>query len=87
MSIINKLFGTHSERELKRIEPIIKKIESYREEMGKLTDDELRGKTTEFKKRLADGATLDSLLPEAYAVVREGAKRVLNQEHRRDENR
>ncbi len=83
MSIINKLFGTHSERELKRIEPIVKKIESYREEMGKLTDDELRGKTTEFKKRLADGATLDSLLPEAYAVVREGAKRVLNQEHYR----
>ena len=83
MSIINKLFGTHSERELKRIEPIVKKIEGYRESMGALTDEELRGKTAEFKKRLADGATLDDLLPEAYAVVREGAKRVLNQEHYR----
>ena len=74
MNIIDKVFGTHSERELKRIEPIVKKIESYREAMGKLTDEELRGKTTEFKKRL---------LPEAYATVREAAKRVLNQEHYR----
>ncbi|MBO5146824.1 MAG: preprotein translocase subunit SecA [Lachnospiraceae bacterium] len=83
MSIIEKVFGTHSERELKRIEPIVKKIESYREEMGKLTDDELRGKTAEFKKRVAEGTSLDDILPEAYAVVREGAKRVLNQEHYR----
>ena len=81
MSIIEKVFGTHSERELKRIEPIVKKIESYREEMGKLTDEELRGKTMEFKKRVAEGTSLDDILPEAYAVVREGAKRVLNQEH------
>jgi len=83
MSIIEKVFGTHSERELKRIEPIVKKIESYRDEMGKLTDEELRGKTAEFKKRVAEGTSLDDLLPEAYAVVREGAKRVLNQEHYR----
>ena len=83
MSIIEKVFGTHSERELKRIEPIVKKIESYREEMGKLTDEELRGKTMEFKKRVAEGTSLDDILPEAYAVVREGAKRVLNQEHYR----
>ncbi|MBQ2258167.1 MAG: preprotein translocase subunit SecA, partial [Lachnospiraceae bacterium] len=83
MNIIEKVFGTHSERELKRIEPIVKKIESYREEMGRLTDDELRGKTAEFKKRVAEGTSLDDILPEAYAVVREGAKRVLNQEHYR----
>lgn len=83
MSIIEKVFGTHSERELKRIEPIVKMIESYREEMGKLTDEELRGKTMEFKKRVAEGTSLDDILPEAYAVVREGAKRVLNQEHYR----
>lgn len=83
MNIINKVFGTHSERELKRIEPIVKKIESYREEMGALTDDELRAKTAEFKKRVAEGTSLDDILPEAYAVVREGAKRVLNQEHYR----
>lgn len=83
MSVIEKVFGTHSDRELKRIEPIVKKIESYREEMGKLTDEELRGKTTEFKKKVAEGASLDDILPEAYAVVREGAKRVLNQEHYR----
>lgn len=83
MSIIEKVFGTHSERELKRIEPIVKKIESYRDEMGRLTDEELRGKTAEFKKRVAEGTKLDDILPEAYAVVREGARRVLNQEHYR----
>ena len=83
MNIINKVFGTHSERELKRIEPIVKKIEGYREEMVTLTDDALRAKTAEFKKRVADGTSLDEILPEAYAVVREGAKRVLNQEHYR----
>ena len=83
MNIIDKVFGTRSERELKRIEPIVKKIESYREAMGKLTDEELRSKTTEFKKRLTEGETLDDLLPEAYATVREAAKRVLNQEHYR----
>ena len=83
MSIIEKVFGTHSDRELRRIEPIVKKIESYREAMGRLTDDELRAKTAEFKKRVSEGTSLDEILPEAYAVVREGAKRVLNQEHYR----
>jgi preprotein translocase subunit SecA len=83
MNVIEKVFGTHSDRELKRIEPIVKKIESYRDEMGKLTDDELRGKTVEFKKRVAAGTSLDTILPEAYAVVREAAKRVLHQEHYR----
>lgn len=83
MSIIEKVFGTHSERELKRIEPIVKKIESYRDEMGKLSDEGLCEKTAEFKKRVAEGTSLDDILPEAYAVVREGAKRVLNQEHYR----
>ena len=70
MSLVSKIFGTHSERELKRIEPIVNKIESLRPEMQSLTDEELRGKTEEFKKRLQNGETLDDLLPEAYAVVR-----------------
>ena len=83
MNIIDKVFGTHSERELKRIDSIVRKIEECRPAMQALSDEELRGKTTEFKKRLEDGETLDDLLPEAYAVVREGAKRVLNQEHYR----
>ena len=83
MSIVEKVFGTHSDRELRRIEPIVKKIESYREAMGKLTDEELRAKTAEFKKRVSEGTSLDAILPEAYAVVREGAKRVLSQEHYR----
>ncbi len=81
MSIIDKVFGTHSERELKRIKPIVDKIESYREAMGALSDEELRAKTTEFKERLANGETLDDILPEAYAVVREGGKRALGMEH------
>ena len=83
MSLVSKIFGTHSERELKRIEPIVNKIESLRPEMQSLTDEELRGKTEEFKKRLQNGETQDDLLPEAYAVVREGAKRSLNMEHYR----
>ena len=81
MSIVTKIFGTHSERELKRIEPIVDKIESLRPQMQKLSDEELRAKTTEFKERLANGETLDDLLPEAFAVVREAGKRVLNMEH------
>ena len=81
MSIVTKIFGTHSERELKRIEPIVDKIESLRPEMQKLTDEELRAKTSEFKERLANGETLDDILPEAFAVVREAGKRVLNMEH------
>ena len=83
MSAFEKIFGTHSERELKRIKPIVDKVESYHEAMGKLSDDELKDKTKEFKKRLADGETLDDILPEAYATVREAAKRVLGMEHYR----
>lgn len=81
MSVFSKVFGTHSDHELKRILPIVKKIESYRDEMVALSDDELKAKTPEFKKRLAEGETLDDLLPEAYAVVREAARRVLGMEH------
>mgnify|MGYP000164032362 FL=1 len=81
MSMLSKVFGTRSQREVKRIMPLVNKIESLRPDMQKLTDDELRGKTREFKKRLEEGATLDDILPEAFAVVREGAKRVLGMEH------
>ena len=81
MSLITKVIGTHSEREIKRIKQIVKKNVALRPAMIELTDEELRGKTDEFKKRLADGETLDDLLPEAYAVVREAARRVLNTEH------
>ena len=81
MNIIEKVFGTHSERELKLIYPIVDKIESLRPEMLKLTDEELRDKTRIFKERLAKGETLDDILPEAFAVVREAARRTLNMEH------
>ncbi len=83
MGIIEKLFGTHSERELKRIYPIVDKVEAYRDSMMALSDDELKGKTKIFKDRLANGETLDDILPEAYAVVREAARRVLGMEHYR----
>ena len=83
MKLMEKLFGTHSERELKLINKTIDKIESLRPEMQKLSDEELRAKTKEFKDRLANGETLDDLLPEAYAVVREAGKRVLGMEHYR----
>ncbi len=81
MNIIEKVFGTHSERELKLISSIVDKIESLREEMGGLSDEELRDKTRIFKERLANGETLDDILPEAFATVREAAKRTLNMEH------
>ena len=81
MKFLEKIFGTHSERELKRIHPIVQKIESLRDTMMALTDEELRGKTKEYKERLQQGETLDDLLPEAYATVREAARRVLNMEH------
>ena len=81
MKVIDKIFGTHSEREIKRIRPLVEKIESMRPEMMELSDEELRAKTAEFKKRLGEGETLDDLLPEAFAVVREAARRVLNMEH------
>ncbi len=83
MGLFEKVFGTHSERELKRIDKIVDKIEGYRPAMQALSDEELRGKTAEFKKRFEEGETLDELLPEAYAVVREAGKRVLNMEHYR----
>ena len=81
MKIIDKVFGTRSERELKRIMHQVDEVESLRPKMQALSDEELKGKTAEFKKRLEEGATLDDLLPEAYATVREAAKRVLNMEH------
>ena len=81
MNVIEKVFGTHSERELKRILPIVDKIESLRDDMMALTDDQLKDKTKEYKTRLAQGETLDDLLPEAYATVREAGRRVLNMEH------
>ena len=103
MNMFSKVFGTRSQREVKRIMPLVEKIESLRPDMQKLSDEELRGKTREFKKRLEEGETLDDLLPEAFAVVREAGKRVLGMEHfpcaayrwyhspsgtyRRDENR
>ena len=83
MNIIDKLFGTHSERELKLIMPTIDKIEALRPTMQALSDEQLRDKTKEYKQRLAEGETLDDLLPEAFATVREAAKRVLGMEHYR----
>ena len=83
MNLFQKVFGTRSEHEVKRIMPLVEKTESLRSEMQKLTDEQLRDKTREFKKRLSEGETLDDLLPEAFAVVREGAKRVLGMEHYR----
>ncbi|MBQ0000990.1 MAG: preprotein translocase subunit SecA [Clostridiales bacterium] len=83
MNLIDRMFGTRSEREVKRIMPLIEKTESLRPEMQKLTDEQLREKTVEFKNRLAQGETLDDLLPEAFAVVREGAKRAIGLEHYR----
>jgi len=81
MSLVDKIIGTHSERELKRIRGQVDEIEAFRPQMQALTDEELRAKTDEFKKRLSDGQTIDKILPEAYAVVREAAKRVLGMEH------
>ena len=83
MKLIEKVFGTHSERELKRITSLVDKIEELRPSMQALSDEELRGKTKEYKDRLQEGATLDDLLPEAFATVREAAKRVLGMEHYR----
>ena len=80
MKLSEKIFGTHSQRELKRIEPLVDKIESLRPSMQNLSDEELRAKTQEYKDRLKNGETLDDLLPEAFATVREAAKRVLNME-------
>ena len=83
MGLFEKIFGSHSEREIKRITPLVDKIEALRPQMMEMSDDELRAKTAEFKNRLANGETLDDLLVEAYAVVREAARRVLHTEHYR----
>ena len=80
MNLIEKVFGTHSDRELKLIRPIVTKIENLRPEMVAKSDEELRDQTRIFKERLANGETLDDILPEAYATVREAARRVLNME-------
>ena len=83
MGLLEKIFGTHSENELKRIYPIVDRIEAMDEEMQQLSDTELKGKTAEFKKRLEEGETLDDILPEAFAVVREAASRTLHIKHYR----
>ena len=83
MGLLTKLFGTHSERELKRIYPIVDKVEALRDTMMALSDEELRAKTKEYKERFAKGETLDDLLVEAFATVREAARRVLGMEHYR----
>ncbi|MCH5256673.1 MAG: preprotein translocase subunit SecA [Lachnospiraceae bacterium] len=83
MNLVQKVFGTHSEREIKRIEGLVNKIESLRDSMMELSDEQLKDKTREFKKRLEDGETLDDILTDAYAVVREAARRVLRTEHYR----
>ncbi len=81
MSIFEKVFGTHSERELKKIQPLVDKIVSMRDTMVAMSDDELKGQTAKFRKYLSEGKTLDDILPEAYATVREAGRRVLNMEH------
>ena len=81
MGLLQKLFGTHSENELKRIYPIVDRIEALEPEMQKLSDAELRDKTREYKERYAEGESLDDLLPEAYATVREASVRVLGMRH------
>ena len=81
MSVFRKIFKTYSEKEVKRVKPIVDKINSLEEEISKLTDSELRGKTDYFKEQLKNGKTLDDILPEAFAVVREASKRVLGMRH------
>ena len=81
MGLVQKIFGTYSERELKLIQPTVDKIISLRPQMMELSDEALKGKTKEFKERLAGGAALDDILPEAFAVVREAGRRVLGMEH------
>lgn len=81
MGLLSAVFGTYSEREVKRIRPIVSKINELDEAMQKLSDDELKAKTVEFKEKLNNGETLDDILPEAFAVVKEASKRVLNMKH------
>ena len=81
MGFLEKLFGTYSEREVKKLQSIADKIESLDESMQKLTDEELQAKTIEFKERIKKGESLDSILPEAFAVCREASSRVLGMKH------
>ncbi|MEQ6359958.1 preprotein translocase subunit SecA [Thermoanaerobacter thermohydrosulfuricus] len=81
LGLVEKIFGSYSEREVKRLEPIADKVLSYEDQMARLTDAELRAKTDEFKNRLKNGETLDDILPEAFAVVREAAWRTLKMKH------
>ena len=81
MSVADKIFGTHSEREVKLIMPQVKKTMALRDEFMSLSDDELKHKTVEFKERLKKGETLDDILPEAFATVREASRRVIGLEH------
>ncbi len=83
MGLFDKVFGSHSDKELKRISKTVDKIEALDESMQKLSDEELRHKTVEFKERLANGETLDDLLPEAYATVREASSRAIGLKHYR----
>ena len=81
MGLFDKIFGTYSDRELKRVKPIADSVMALENDMAALSDSELREKTSEFKKRVADGEELDSLLPEAFAVMREASWRVLGMKH------
>ena len=81
MGIFKKIFGDYSEKEVKRVMPIVEKINALEEKISKLTDSELRAKTADFKVRVQDGESLDDILPEAFAVVREASKRVLGMRH------
>ena len=81
MGLLKNIFGTYSEKEVKRVMPIVDKINSLEPEMEKLTDKELAGKTDYFKEKLKEGKTLDDILPEAFATVREASKRVLGMRH------
>ena len=83
MGLFDKLMGSHSDREVKRVMPIVKKIEALAPDMEKLSDEELRAQTDKFKERLAAGETLDDILPEAFATVREAAGRTLGYKHYR----
>src|SRR3972149_3373162 len=80
-AILSKIVGTKNERELKRIQPVVERVNAFEPEISGLTDAQLQAKTGEFRARLAQGATLDELLPEAFAVVREASKRVLSMRH------
>src|SRR3712207_2065216 len=85
MGLFEKIFGTYSQRELKKIAPIINRIESYEKEFEKLTDEQLKNKTEEFKEMIRSGKTLDDILPEAFAVAREASWRVLGMKHFREQ--